>query len=114
MRMLPLVCCMSVLFVHTAVFAAEPQIQTFSQIQVPAVAPGVEVPAAFQQALERVDKAAGTAGVMVVSLSTGEVVCQSRPKDALVPASLMKLLTSYAAMRKLGSLFPLYNESACN
>ncbi len=42
---------------------------------------------------------------MVVSLSSGEVVCESRPKDALVPASLMKLLTSYAALKKLGPSF---------
>jgi D-alanyl-D-alanine carboxypeptidase/D-alanyl-D-alanine-endopeptidase (penicillin-binding protein 4) len=59
----------------------------------------------FQGALERIDKAAGTAGVLVVSLSTGEVVCESRSKDSLVPASLMKLLTSYAALKKLGPSF---------
>jgi D-alanyl-D-alanine carboxypeptidase/D-alanyl-D-alanine-endopeptidase (penicillin-binding protein 4) len=41
----------------------------------------------------------------VVSLSSGKVVCESRPKDALVPASLMKLLTSYAALKKLGPSF---------
>ena len=55
--------------------------------------------------MERIGKAAGTAGVLVVSLSSGEVVCQSRPKDTFVPASLMKLLTSYAALKKLGPSF---------
>jgi D-alanyl-D-alanine carboxypeptidase/D-alanyl-D-alanine-endopeptidase (penicillin-binding protein 4) len=59
----------------------------------------------FQGALERLDKAAGTAGVLVVSLPSGEVVCQSRPKDPLVPASVVKLLTSYAALKKLGPSF---------
>jgi D-alanyl-D-alanine carboxypeptidase/D-alanyl-D-alanine-endopeptidase (penicillin-binding protein 4) len=105
MRKLALIWCISVLLVHAAVLAAEPQIQTFSQIQVPAWAPVDQVPAAFQQALEQIGKAAGPAGVLVVSLSSGEVVCQSRPKDALVPASLMKLLTSYAAIKKLGPSF---------
>ncbi|MGO9312256.1 MAG: D-alanyl-D-alanine carboxypeptidase/D-alanyl-D-alanine-endopeptidase [Syntrophobacteraceae bacterium] len=105
MRKLSLICCMSVLLMHTAVFPARSQIQTFSQIQVSAGASGDQVPAAFQQAMERIGKAAGTAGVLVVSLSSGEVVCQSRPKDTFVPASLMKLLTSYAALKKLGPSF---------
>ena len=105
MRKLSLICCMLVVLMHTAVFTAGSQIQTFSQIQVPAAAPEDQIPAEFQQAMERIGKAAGTAGVLVVSLSSGEVVCQSRAKDTLVPASLMKLLTSYAAMKKLGPSF---------
>ena len=105
MRKLSLIFCMSILLMHTAVFTAVSQNQTLSQIQAPAAAPGDQVPAAFQQAMERIGKAAGTAGVLVVSLSSGEVVCQSRPKDTFVPASLMKLLTSYAAMKKLGPSF---------
>ena len=96
---------MSILLMHPAVFTAVSQIQTFSQIQVPAAAPEDQIPAAFQQAMERIGKAAGAAGVLVVSLSSGEVVCQSRAKDTFVPASLMKLLTSYAAMKKLGPSF---------
>ena len=67
--------------------------------------PGALNPTAFNQALDRIDKAAGISGVLVVSLSSGEVVCRSRPEDALVPASLMKLLTSYAALKKLGPAF---------
>ena len=105
MGMLPLVCCMSVLFMHTVVFAAESQIQTSAQNQLPPMASEAQSTAAFQQALERIGKAAGTAGVLVVSLSSGKVVCESRPKDVFVPASLMKLLTSYAALKKLGPSF---------
>ncbi len=105
MGMLPLVCCMSVLFMHAAVFAAGSQIQTSAQNQLPSMASEAQGTAAFQQALERIGKAAGTAGVLVVSLSSGKVVCESRPKDVLVPASLMKLLTSYAALKKLGPSF---------
>lgn len=105
MRKLALICCILVAIMHPAVFTAGSQIQTFSQIQVPAAAPEDQIPTEFQQAMERVGKAAGAAGVLVVSLSSGEVVCQSRAKDTLVPASLMKLLTSYAAMKKLGPSF---------
>ena len=78
-----------------------------SHVQAQGSAAGSEAqnPTAFQQALDRIDKAAGIAGVLVVSLSSGEVVCRSRPADALVPASLMKLLTSYAALKKLGPSF---------
>ncbi len=96
MRKFSLIFCISVLLLHTAVLTAWSQIQTFSQIQ---------VPAALQQAMERIDKAAGAAGVLAVSLSSGEVVCQSHAEDTFVPASLMKLLTSYAAMKKLGPSF---------
>jgi serine-type D-Ala-D-Ala carboxypeptidase/endopeptidase (penicillin-binding protein 4) len=105
MGMLHLVCCMSVLFLHTVVFAAESQIQTTAQNQFPSVAHQAQVTTPFQQALERIGKAAGTSGVLVVSLSSGQVVCGSRQQDVFVPASLMKLLTSYAALKKLGPSF---------
>jgi len=105
MGMLPLVCCISVLFLHTVVFAAESQIQPCAQNLSPSMVYQAQSTAAFQQALERIGKAAGSAGVLVVSLSSGNVVCEFRPKDALVPASLMKLLTSYAALKKLGPSF---------
>ena len=105
MGMLTLVCCMSVLFMHTVAFAAESQIQTFAQNQLPSMASEAQSTASFEQALERIGKASGTGGVMVVSLSSGKVVCESRSKDMLVPASLMKLLTSYAALKKLSPYF---------
>ena len=44
-------------------------------------------------------------GVLVVSLSSGKILCESRSKDVFVPASLMKLLTSYAALKELGPSF---------
>jgi len=62
-------------------------------------------PNGFQGALERIYRASRTAGILVVSLSSGEVVCESGSEDSLVPASLMKLLTSYAALKKLGPSF---------
>ncbi|MGO9413723.1 MAG: D-alanyl-D-alanine carboxypeptidase/D-alanyl-D-alanine-endopeptidase [Syntrophobacteraceae bacterium] len=105
MGMLTLVCCMSVLFMHTVAFAAESQIQTFAQNKLPSMASEAQSTASFEQALERIGKASGTGGVMVVSLSSGKVVCESRSKDMLVPASLMKLLTSYAALKKLSPYF---------
>jgi D-alanyl-D-alanine carboxypeptidase/D-alanyl-D-alanine-endopeptidase (penicillin-binding protein 4) len=105
MGMLALVCCMSVLLAHTAVFAAEPQIQTSAQSQFPSMASEAQGTPAFQPALERIAKTAGTAGVIVASLSSGKVVCEFQPKEMLVPASLMKLLTSYAALKKLGPSF---------
>ena len=105
MGMLPLVCCMSVLFVHTVVFAAESQIQNSAQNQTPCMASEAQSTTAFQLSLERIGKTAGTAGVMVASLSSGKVVCESRPREMLVPASLMKLLTSFAALKKLGPSF---------
>ncbi len=105
MRTLHLICCMSVLFVHAVVFAAGSQIQASARNRPPAMKYEARNTDDFQDALERVDRAAGTAGVLVVSLSSGKVVCESRSKDVLVPASLMKLLTSYAALKKLGPSF---------
>lgn len=70
----------------------------------PALAQQGELPA-LQQSMERVQKAAGSAGVQIIALPSGRVVCQSRPKDQFVPASLVKLLTSYAALKKLGPSF---------
>lgn len=71
----------------------------FAQIRDGAEEPQVSL--AFDKAIDRIDRA-GTAGVLVISLSSGEVICRSRPTDSFVPASLMKLLTSYAALKKLG------------
>ncbi len=105
MGMIHLVCCISVLFLNTAVFAAESQIQTSAQNQLPSMASEAQGTAAFEQALERIAKTSGTSGVLVASLSSGKVVCESRPKEMLVPASLMKLLTSYSALKKLGPSF---------
>jgi D-alanyl-D-alanine carboxypeptidase/D-alanyl-D-alanine-endopeptidase (penicillin-binding protein 4) len=101
MKKLLLVCCLSILFE----ISAGTQVRTSAQIQGPPGAPEARSPAAFQQALGLIDKAAGASGVLVVSLSSGDIVCRSRPAEALVPASVMKLLTSYAALKKLGPSF---------
>ena len=84
--------------------------QTGDRNPLPAAAPESRDAAAFQASLERIGKAAGTAGVLVVSLPSGETVLESRPRDLFIPASLMKLLTSYAALKKLGPSFRFTTE----
>ncbi len=101
MKKLLLLCCLSILFE----ILPGSQFRTYAQIQFPPGTPEVRNPAAFEPALDSLDKAAGVAGVLVVSLSSGDVVCRSKPTGALVPASVMKLLTSYAALKKLGPSF---------
>ena len=95
----------SVLFVGTAAFAAGSQIQASSENQLPAMKSEFPGGAVCQQALDQLSRTAGTSGVLVVSLPSGAVVCESRSKDVFVPASLMKLLTSYTALKKLGPAF---------
>jgi len=95
----------SFLFVHAIASSAGPRVETSDLNRPPPTAPQTQGAAAFQQSLERIGKAAGSAGVLVVSLPSGEAVFESRPKDLFVPASLMKLLTSYAALKRLGPSF---------
>lgn len=52
--------------------------------------------------LERMFRAAGEVGIQAVSLPSGQVLFEYHPNDPLVPASLMKVLTSSAALRVLG------------
>ena len=59
----------------------------------------------FQNALERIQKAGGRTGVQLVSLPSGQVICDYQSKETFVPASLVKLLTSYSALKKLGPSF---------
>lgn len=59
-------------------------------------------PLTWQSHLERLQKYAGAVGIQVVSLSSGKVVWEYRPAEPLVPASLVKLFTSYSALRRLG------------
>jgi len=105
MKMLPLLYCMVVFSISAAECAAGSRMQALDRSVLPAVTSEAQCDSAFQPALDRIGRAAGTAGVMVVSLSSGKVLCESRPKDGFVPASLMKLLTSYAALKKLGPSF---------
>jgi D-alanyl-D-alanine carboxypeptidase/D-alanyl-D-alanine-endopeptidase (penicillin-binding protein 4) len=105
MKMLSLIFFMLILHLSAGAFAAEPQMQACDLTRIPAAGPQARNSAVFPAFLERIDKIAGTAGILVTSLSTGEVVVESRPNDLFVPASLMKLLTSYAALKKLGPAF---------
>jgi serine-type D-Ala-D-Ala carboxypeptidase/endopeptidase (penicillin-binding protein 4) len=59
----------------------------------------------FQDAIERIRKAGGRTGVQLVSLPSGQVICDYQSKEPFVPASLVKLLTSYGALKKLGPSF---------
>src|SRR5208337_1500945 len=93
------------LFVNAAVFATESPMQASERNLPPAVTSEAHDTAAFQPALDRIGRAAGSTGVLVVSLSSGKVLCEFRSKEVLVPASLMKLLTSYAALKELGPSF---------
>jgi D-alanyl-D-alanine carboxypeptidase/D-alanyl-D-alanine-endopeptidase (penicillin-binding protein 4) len=99
MRKLFKFCCLSLLFALLSAHHSQAQAPRNPEV------PDAQNPMPFKEALDRIDKAAELSGVLVVSLSSGEVVCWSRPTDPLVPASLMKLLTSYAALKKLGPSF---------
>jgi len=64
----------------------------------------------FSQSMENFRKAAGKVGVLLVSLPSGQVDFEYRSSDPFVPASLVKLLTSYAALKKLGPEFRFRTE----
>ncbi len=59
----------------------------------------------LQPAIDQIRKAAGSAAFQLIALPSGQVVCQERSSEAFVPASLVKLLTSYAALKKLSPAF---------
>lgn len=52
--------------------------------------------------IERMFQAASEVGIQAVSLQSGRVLFEYHPNDPLVPASLVKILTSCAALRNLG------------
>lgn len=56
----------------------------------------------FEASLQRFHRSAGHVGVKVAALPSGEVVWEYGGSDVLVPASLMKILTAYAALKTLG------------
>ncbi len=68
--------------------------------------------------LRELKRQAARVGVQVTSLETGRVVWSHRARIPLVPASLIKLLTSYAAFRDLGPYYrfttAFYSESRPN
>ncbi len=106
-----------IFFLSTALCV--PAVVCAARVQKPGVQkPGVQKPAAalkpaepFQQSIENIRKAAESAGVMLVSLPSGRIVFEYNSATALVPASLVKLLTSYAAMKKLGPSFRFGTEA---
>lgn len=58
----------------------------------------------FESYVSRFFGQAGSVAVDVVSLPSGQVVWERGAREPLVPASLVKLLTSHAALKSLGSL----------
>jgi D-alanyl-D-alanine carboxypeptidase/D-alanyl-D-alanine-endopeptidase (penicillin-binding protein 4) len=60
---------------------------------------------AFRAHLEKMQSAAGQVGVQVISLPSGRVIWEHRSKETFTPASLAKILTSYAALKQLGPYY---------
>ncbi|MCE5242998.1 MAG: D-alanyl-D-alanine carboxypeptidase/D-alanyl-D-alanine-endopeptidase [Syntrophobacteraceae bacterium] len=52
--------------------------------------------------LDALQKSAGDVGIQVIALPSGKPVWEYRAAEPLVPASLVKVLTSYAALKRLG------------
>jgi D-alanyl-D-alanine carboxypeptidase/D-alanyl-D-alanine-endopeptidase (penicillin-binding protein 4) len=105
MRMLFYTIFASILCLNIGVIAAGSKVHNSAPNRPWPAEPETRDGTGFQTPLERIGKIAGTAGVLVVSLSSGETVLESRSEDSFIPASLMKLLTSYAALKKLGPSF---------
>jgi len=59
----------------------------------------------LQPAMDRMRKFAGSAGIQIVALPSGQVIAESRAAEPFVPASLVKMLTGYTALKKLGPTF---------
>jgi len=53
----------------------------------------------FRESVERMQKTSGEVGIQVVSLPSGQVMWEHHSGVPLVPASLVKILTSYAALK---------------
>ncbi len=58
--------------------------------------------ASGESSLSRFHRAAGQVGFEVVELPSGRVLLEHRAHDPLVPASVLKILTSYTALKWLG------------
>lgn len=59
-------------------------------------------PNGLQSSFNRLQKTAGRVGVQVVAIPSGRVLYAHRPQETFVPASLIKLFTSYGALKQLG------------
>ncbi len=69
--------------------------------------------AAMQKALSQRPLAAAKVGVQVVNLTTGEVLFSHNADELLNPASNMKLVTSAAALTRLGPEYRYATDFAC-
>lgn len=58
--------------------------------------------ATLQPSLIRLHKTARQAGIQVLDLSSGKVLYDYRADETFIPASLVKLFTSYGALKQLG------------
>ena len=59
----------------------------------------------FERHLQQFWGLANVAGIQVVALPSGNVVWEYRADDPLLTASLMKVMTSYSALKKLGPYY---------
>ena len=57
---------------------------------------------ALQASFNRLQKAAGQVGIEVVAVPSGRVLYAYRSRETFVPASLVKVFTSYGALKLLG------------
>lgn len=55
-----------------------------------------------QTSFDRLQKAAGQVGIEVVAVPSGRVIYTHRSRETFLPASLIKLFTSYGALKLLG------------
>jgi serine-type D-Ala-D-Ala carboxypeptidase/endopeptidase (penicillin-binding protein 4) len=58
-------------------------------------------PCLLQSSLVRLQKTAGRVGVQVVAIPSGRVLFAHRAQETFVPASVVKLFTSYGALKQL-------------
>jgi serine-type D-Ala-D-Ala carboxypeptidase/endopeptidase (penicillin-binding protein 4) len=56
----------------------------------------------YQHFVDKILKCSGKAGIQIVALPSGQLVYEYQPREPLVPASLVKLITSYSALKGLG------------
>jgi D-alanyl-D-alanine carboxypeptidase/D-alanyl-D-alanine-endopeptidase (penicillin-binding protein 4) len=60
------------------------------------------VPSPLQPALNRLQESAGRVGVHILAIPSGRVLYGYHSQETFVPASLVKIFTSYSALKQLG------------
>ncbi len=76
---------------------------SFLFLPLPAPADQGAIAATLQTSFNRLQKAAGQVGVEVVAVPSGRVIYADRSRETFIPASLVKLFTSYGALKLLGA-----------